>query len=575
MNGKVIGKVSATESSPSTTDEFCFWTKETEVLSPFDIVKVEQLSGKEGESTITYAVVEEINHITDSHSHFAAYISSDFGDTTKEKIGSMDRLGMNYIKAHIICNTGDIYMPVLNGKLVYLCDAEDIQIALGLKDVKNPIVSGYLQMYKGKDIQTVRVDLNSKFLIGPDGAHLNVSGISGLAAKTSYSMFLLNAIQQKLCIMDDADKTNSDKQDIAFVFFNVKGRDLLAIDQKNDELEGDELEKQMKLYEETLGLNFQPFRNVTYYYPDDNRADSGISSYAQKADYEKQAKEGKAFKFYTPYESNQDKLDLVLAQEDDSSHTMESCLSHIMEKQENFSNIASWETLKREIRNRATNGASFQHSEILTSSWKKFLRIINKNINEDTIFNDAPSENGDKQDLKDVIFNELKGGDIKVIDIARLDDNTQSFVFASVIRDIYDMKFLGQRENGIKIPDKVIIFVDELNKFASTDIPKDSPILKQLLDITERGRSQGIILFSIEQFRSAIVDRVEGNCATAAYGRTNATEISKPVYRFIPPTFKNKMTRLPQGEYILANPALSTLVNVKFPMNVYKQYKNG
>ena len=297
MNGKVIGKVSATESSPSTTEEFYFWTKETEVLSPFDIVKVEQLSGNGGKSTITYAVIVEINHITDSHSHFAAYISSDFGNTTKEKVGSMDRLGMNYIKALIVCNTGDIYMPVLNGKLVYLCDAEDIQVALGLKDVKNPIVSGYLEMYKGEDKQIVRVDLNSKFLIGPDGAHLNVSGISGLAAKTSYCMFLLNAIQQKLCIMDDADKTDSDKQDIAFVFFNVKGRDLLAIDQKNDELEGKELEEQKKLYTETLGLKFQPFKNVTYYYPDDSRADSGISSYAQKKDFEKQTKNGIAFKF--------------------------------------------------------------------------------------------------------------------------------------------------------------------------------------------------------------------------------------------------------------------------------------
>ena len=192
-----------------------------------------------------------------------------------------------------------------------------------------------------------------------------------------------------------------------------------------------------------------------------------------------------------------------------------------------------------------------------------------------TIYNDSPSEKGDKKDLNEVITNDLKGGDIAVIDIARLDDNTQSFVFASVIRDIYDMKFLGQRANGVPIPEKVVIFVDELNKFASSDAPKNSPILKQLLDITERGRSQGIILFSVEQFRSAIFDRVEGNCATAAYGRTNATEISKPGYRYIPQTFKNQMTRLPAGEYIIANPALRSLVNVKFPRNVYKQYPNG
>ena len=71
------------------------------------------------------------------------------------------------------------------------------------------------------------------------------------------------------------------------------------------------------------------------------------------------------------------------------------------------------------------------------------------------------------------------------------------------------------------MPDKIIVFVDELNKYASTDTPKNSPILRQLLEITERGRSLGLILFSVEQFRSAIHDRVKGNCATSAYGRSN------------------------------------------------------
>lgn len=568
MEGKIIGKVSATEKNPSTTEDFFFWTSKTEVLSPFDIVKVEQISNKKEFST-TYAVIEEISHVTDSPSHFAAYISSDFGNI-KEGVGSMERMGMNYVKAHIVCNTEDIYMPVLNDRQVRLCDDDDIRIALGLDAVKNPIVAGYLEMYKGESKIRVKVDLNSKFLLGPDGAHLNVSGISGLAAKTSYSMFLLNAIQQKLCVLNESDKEDENKQNIAFVFFNVKGRDLLAIDEKNENLDEDS----KKLYIEQLKLQPEPFKNVTYYYPEDARTESGICSYAQKGDVEMQASRGKAFKFYTPYISYGDKLDLLLAQESDESGTMESCLSFIMEKQQNFDKVEEWSTLKQQIAESANSKAGCKN-EILTSSWKKFLRIINKTIDENTIYNDSPSEKGDKKDLNEVITNDLKGGDIAVIDIARLDDNTQSFVFASVIRDIYDMKFLGQRANGVPIPEKVVIFVDELNKFASSDAPKNSPILKQLLDITERGRSQGIILFSVEQFRSAIFDRVEGNCATAAYGRTNATEISKPGYRYIPQTFKNQMTRLPVGEYIIANPALRSLVNVKFPRNVYKQYPNG
>ena len=93
--------------------------------------------------------------------------------------------------------------------------------------------------------------------------------------------------------------------------------------------------------------------------------------------------------------------------------------------------------------------------------------------------------------------------------------------------------------------------------------------------MSERGRSLGIILFSVEQFRSAIHDRVKGNCATAAYGRTNAIEVSKPDYRYIPKTYQNMMTRLSPGEYIISNPALRSLINVRFPRPTYKQFPNG
>ena len=159
-----------------------------------------------------------------------------------------------------------------------------------------------------------------------------------------------------------------------------------------------------------------------------------------------------------------------------------------------------------------------------------------------------------------------------VVDIAHLDLNTQSFVFGSVARAIYDLKLGAERSD---IPDKIIMFIDELNKYASTDVPKSSPILKQLLDIAERGRSLGIIMFGVEQFRSAIVDRVKGNCATHAYGRTNAIEVAKSDYHFIPKVYQNMMTRLSPGEYIISNPALRSLVNVKFPRPVYKQFPNG
>lgn len=551
---RIIGKISATEKYPSTTDDFYFWTDKGEILSPFDIIKVKHLPNDE---TITYGVIEEINHVTDAPSHFTNYISSDFGDTA-DNIGNMNRLGMNYVKAKVVHNTDNIYSPVLDGKQVSLCSVDDIKTALGLNDVKNPIVCGYLQMYKGNEALKIKVELNANFLIGPEGAHLNVSGISGLAAKTSYSMFLLNAIQQKFCTKDSGD--------VAFVFFNVKGRDLMAIDEPNSELK----EKDKAIYTEELGLQPLPFQNVTYYYPYDNQRPSNVLTNADPKDVERQRSNKKAYTYKFPCENYIDKLDLLLANEDDSTGTMESCVNYIINKQDNFKNVSTWDTLKDVVAQYAKGSATGAKNEILPSSWKKFLRIINKAVDLQGIFNDNVADY--ERDLTTVVRNDLVGGQVMVIDITLLDDNTQGFVFGSVARAIWEMKFDTERNN---VPKKVIIFVDELNKYASNDTPKSSPILHQLLDITERGRSLGIILFSVEQFRSAIHDRVKGNCATSAYGRTNAIEVSKSDYRYIPKVYQNMMTRLSAGEYIISNPALRSLVNIKFPFNTYKQFPNG
>lgn len=554
---KIIGKVSATEKSPSTIDEFYFWTDKCQILSPFDIVKVKH----ECDST-TYGVIEEINHVTDAPSHFTSYISSNFGDID-DNIGNMNRLGMNYVKVRVSCNTENIYTPVLNGQLVSLCDENDIKVALGLseKDVQYPLVCGYLQMYQGDSAIKVPVSLNFHFLLGPDGAHINVSGISGLAAKTSFSMFLLKAIQEKF-----RTKKN---ESVAFVFFNVKGRDLMAIDEPNAELSA----KDKQIYDD-LGLSAQPFENVKYYYPySKDKVTANVQSYAQPDDVNRQIKAGKAKKYKFTFEKCIDRIDLLMANEDDPTNTLESCVNYIINKQDPFNAVNTWDTLVEKIDEcTRTESNGGKKNEIQVTSWRKFKRCVNKAIRNNNLFGTNLNDNTSEIDLTDEITNNLTNGQVMVIDIARLDDNAQSFVFGSVARAIYDLKLGAERDN---IPDKVILFVDELNKYASSDVPKNSPILQQLLDIAERGRSLGIILFSVEQFRSAIHDRVKGNCATQAYGRTNAIEVSKSDYRYIPKVYQNMMTRLSPGEYIISNPALRSLVNIRFPRPVYKQYPNG
>jgi len=161
-----------------------------------------------------------------------------------------------------------------------------------------------------------------------------------------------------------------------------------------------------------------------------------------------------------------------------------------------------------------------------------------------------------------------------VIDIAKLPEDKQAFVFGDAVRTIYNLK-LGEYDGEVEVnpPDRIIVFIDELNKYASKDTPKGSPILREILDVTERGRSLGVILFGAEQFRSNINQRVTGNCSTHAYGRTNSIETSTKDYSSLPSTYKNMLTRLDQGDYLIQNPIFRSLLKIKFPKPIYKQFK--
>jgi hypothetical protein len=550
---KAIGKIAATEKKPTTIDEFYFWTKKNTILNPFDVVKVDHI-----EESTTFGVIEEISHITDSSSYLSNYISSDFGDV--DIVANMHRIGMNFVKAKVLGNDKNIYTPVLDSSVVKLASRDEILLALGLKNIKNPLICGYLEMYRDEDKVSIPVHLNSQFLIGPEGAHLNISGISGLAAKTSYTMFLMKAIQEKYL------KENKDNDSIAFVMFNVKGRDLLAIDEPNEAL----AETEVKRYEEMLELSATPFEHVKYFYPYSDTGKSKTQSYSSYNDIDSQIDLNKGFRYKYEYEEDKFNLDLLFSNIDDSTGTMEAIINFIVTGQGGFDKIASWGDFKAKVKE-FTKAGQKGDKDISVMSWRKFSRIINKALNN-PIFSQrvVPAKNEIR--LQDSI-REIQKNEIHVIDIARLDQDTQAYVFGDVIRAIYDLKLGhdGERDEH-DIPSKIVIFIDELNKYASKDVPKSSPILRQIIDISERGRSLGIILFSVEQFKSAIHDRVKGNCATHAYGRTNAIEISKTDYRFVPSVYKNMMTRLSPGEYIIEHPVFRSLLNIKFPKPLYKQF---
>lgn len=568
---KPIGRVIATEKSPTTMDKFTFWTNADLNLHAFDIVKVEHI-----DNSYSFGVIENIFHITDAQSFLTSFISSDFGDVMVDE--PTLRVGMNYVEASISYNNKNLYTPVHNNAPVFLASANEITMALGLDKIQNPLVCGSLKMYEGTPYEiTLPVNLNSKFILGPEGAHLNISGISGLASKTSYAMFLMKSIQEQYL-----KQFKDSEESVAFVIFNVKGKDLMAINLPNDFSEEGQEEKE-KVYKEykDLGLSVEPFKQVKYFIPYASNSSAKQSTYLSKDDITEYIKQGQLQKFKYTYEDDKESIEMLFADIDDPQQTMEAIISKIIDSTDpDFGdNVKTWDSFRERVNELSqktqTQGRNTQRlsNEISVLSWRKFKRIINKATKNDEMFANRADVTKHECQLSDALKH-ISNNDVYVIDVAKLPEDKQAFVFGDSLRTIYNLK-LGEYdgENGIKPPSRIVVFIDELNKYSSKDTPKSSPILREILDVTERGRSLGVVLFGAEQFRSNIHSRVTGNCSTHAYGRTNTIETSTKDYSSLPNTYKNMLTRLEQGDYLIQNPIFRSLLKIKFPEPIYKQFK--
>lgn len=538
MEDIIIGRITTTENEFSTTDFFQFWTNVDVVLDILDIVKVRRRDG-----SYTYGSIERIFQVSDAADHLTNYISCGFGDPYHEN--KTKRIEFNLITARFVCNkpaiddSPELHTPPVNNEKVYLCSAKEIQQAMGLTGGSR-IPFGYMEMYGGK--VKVGVELLSNMILNPDGAHMNVSGISGLAAKTTSTMAILNAVQQKLA-MDER---------IAFVFFNVKGEDLMAIDIPAGEVHDKKLAEGITNYQCCFpNIKHEPFKNVTYYHPAcDMVSGDNINHY------------------YFPYLQCKDNLELIFAGDDDTSGTMDSIIRFLKSNDDKVKGINSWDELKNCL-GKFSGSSEKKDAGVSKSSYDKAYRIINTVVADDSVFTDEIEiESGNKvRNLIESVSN-IKTGEIAVIDIHSLRFCEQAFVLGSVQKAI--AKMVKANKHSEDYPLKVVIFVDELNKFAPISAGKEKAVEKILEEIAERGRTEGTILFSAEQFRSSVDSNIIGNCSTSLLGRTNAMELANSIYKNISPACQTMMTNLKPGESILFSPELVSFVKVKFPFPAYK-----
>ncbi len=168
-----VGRTSATDRDPTTSDKFGFWLTPDVIVNPFDIVEVDQVAQPGEEGSKTYGLVTMLEHHTDAPTHLANYISANFGDLNEEP--NTVRQGTTLARVNVLSNDKDIYMPVPSEQLVAFASAEGIERALGIDQMKaeNRIPAGLIKMSNGAS--TVAY-LDSWYVLGPDGAHVNISG---------------------------------------------------------------------------------------------------------------------------------------------------------------------------------------------------------------------------------------------------------------------------------------------------------------------------------------------------------------------------------------------------------------
>lgn len=563
-----IGKTSATERDANSSDKFNFWLAPDQIVNPFDIVEVEHIGeardseGKPtGKPSRSYGLVTTIEHKTDSPNHLANFVSSNFGDVTENDINT-PRVGTNVAKVNILSNNGEIYMPVQSDRSVLFASPEGISEALGIDTMaeKNRIPAGLIKMSNGAS--TVAY-LDQEFMLGPEGAHINISGISGLATKTSFAMFMLQSVLQKAA-KTTAEDGSPLSEKIAIIVLNVKQGDLLQIDQPGDPPNVE----QMEMWE-AMDMEPRPFKNVHYLLPRSNSPGLPNSFLEPLSGYQMYA--------YALSDAA-DKLDFLLSDISDQSGAMDALVGDIMQgiinREASFKNCNSWENLLNG-EPLCKNGKTEKWGDHYASTIGKFRRHLRRIVRTRTtgLFTNSRARN--ELNLADQI-REIEGGHVYAVDIARLNDEEQKLVFGDVLRTVYELK-AEDPENRVSkkpVPEKVIFFVDELNKYAPAGV-RGSPILGQVLDIAERGRSLGVILFSAQQFMSAVHSRVTGNCATKILGRTGASEIGSPDYRFLDDDLKMNLTRLGKGELIVTHAVYRQPVKIVFPRPAYKQRQPG
>lgn len=534
----VIGRVVATEQLPASPHQFFFWSATESEVGIGAIVRVDGT----GDRTV-FGVVIDAKAYSDlaepMHDVIAAH-----GDPAATN-GMTQRREIRLWTAAVLRQMPEEPLQPVPLSVVTLATPDDVKFALRMESYTDgdsptgvPIgvyVSGGLR---------APVYVDADFLLGPESAHLNITGVSGLATKTSAVEFALR------CLFDHFPTA---KGRVAALCFNVKGADLCFLDQAAALGPSD-----LEMYE-LLDVKPQSFDTVRYFAPfkSDGVNLNTLRSHQDLVSQVEPLVWGlREVLDYHEVLLNRDDLDAKAAAFIDflRDRVVEKDFRDDWGGQHRITTFAELDRLFKAI----FDGLEAQGR---SDSWRThhiatIRKVRNRLINISLRCKGLVTDDGVSNDLP---FGEFVDRGVYVIDVAGMDQLAQDLVFTRVVSQLRER--LERRDLGVE---HIVVFVDELNKYAPSDGP-ETYVRKMLLDIAERGRYLGLVLFSAQQFRSQVHRRIVGNAGTSAFGRMDMDELSTPGYQVLSPATKIKLATLPKGEIMIRHPHFTQPVFLRFP----------
>jgi len=441
----------------------------------------------------------------------------------------------------------EMLVPPHPGSPVHRASGIERDEALDFEGVEYKVPAGL-----SRDDETIWLDF--EFINGSKGAHVNISGISGVATKTSYATFLLYSIFNSGVLRGEASNTRA-------LIFNVKGEDLLFLDHANTQLD----QTQMARYA-ALGLPVSAFKSVDVLAPPRPGDPSAVPSTGSR-------NEGVAPFYWTIEEfCKQGLLSFLFADAGDERQQYTIVVQ----------NVAA--TLAMEVRN-ANDPRGIVHIEgQRIATFQQLVEFI-----ESKLIPDDPDGYPDQRysgravaggsinafvrrlhssirHVGHLIRSDDAGrgpfridqAQVTVVDIHNLHDRAKRFVVGVILRQAFEAK----ERSGTARPLQFIV-LDELNKYAPRE--GSSPIKEILLDVAERGRSLGIILIGAQQTASEVERRIVGNSAIRVVGRLDAAEAKRNEYGFLPAVQRERSTILKPGTMYVSQPRVPVPLLTEFP----------